>query len=228
MAIIEKKAGRLKTPFSYLFYGILEENWPKICQKICGLYKIEPSDIVILKGEESKGKKAEISIEQVRDLVHFINLTPFGEKKFAFIFGADKISLPAANAMLKILEEPPKDATLILFSESKNILPTIISRCLGINFQEKHEEKGDLAESEKIIQSDFTDASKQIEKIVKEERIAEFLDEIETLLLRELEKSQKVEICRLIKFVIITRKNIKQNANPRLALEALVLKIKEQ
>ena len=41
----------------------------------------------------------------------------------------------SANALLKILEEPPENTTLILVTDSKNaLLPTVISRCQNIHF----------------------------------------------------------------------------------------------
>lgn len=49
----------------------------------------------------------------------------------------DKISLSAANSLLKFIEEPPSDNTYaILLTENKNmVLPTIISRCADVSFK---------------------------------------------------------------------------------------------
>jgi len=55
--------------------------------------------------------------------------------KVVIIFDAHLMTEPAANALLKILEEPPKKSTFILTSSNMNaILPTIISRCQSIHF----------------------------------------------------------------------------------------------
>ena len=71
-----------------------------------------------------------ISIDQIRALKSFLLLTSLkGKGKVGIINPADAMNRAAANSLLKILEEPPKDTLIILISESKNNLPrTIISR----------------------------------------------------------------------------------------------------
>jgi DNA polymerase-3 subunit delta' len=55
--------------------------------------------------------------------------------KVIVIFDAHLMTEPAANAFLKILEEPPEKSTFILTTSNPNILlPTIISRCQPIYF----------------------------------------------------------------------------------------------
>jgi len=79
---------------------------------------------------ERKGKR-EIGIDQVRALQHEVNLKPYeGRWKVAIIAGAEELSLEAANALLKTLEEPPPQVVLILTATSSEaLLPTIASRC---------------------------------------------------------------------------------------------------
>lgn len=59
-------------------------------------------------------------------------------KKIVLIFDAHLLSVgqaESANALLKILEEPPSNTTLILVTDKKNqLLPTILSRCQHIDF----------------------------------------------------------------------------------------------
>lgn len=59
-------------------------------------------------------------------------------KKIVLIFDAHLLSVgqaESANALLKILEEPPPNTTLILVTDKKNqLLPTILSRCQHIDF----------------------------------------------------------------------------------------------
>ncbi len=71
-----------------------------------------------------------ISIDQIRALKSFLLLTSLkGKGKVGIINPADAMNRAAANSLLKILEEPPKDTLIILVSESINNLPrTIISR----------------------------------------------------------------------------------------------------
>ncbi len=80
-----------------------------------------------------------ITINSIRDLRRTIYLkSQSGGKKVVLIFDAHLLSEgqgESANALLKILEEPPQNTTLILVSDKKSaLLPTIISRCQPINF----------------------------------------------------------------------------------------------
>ncbi len=86
----------------------------------------------LLNKEEGTG----IKIEQVRQLQHQISLSPFcAQKKIVIIDGADQMTLEAANCLLKTLEEPPQKSLMILISsKSRQILPTIVSRCQLIKF----------------------------------------------------------------------------------------------
>lgn len=60
----------------------------------------------------------------------------YGKRKIAIIDDADYLNLQGANAMLKTLEEPPKNSILILLGTSlTKQLPTIRSRCQVIPFQ---------------------------------------------------------------------------------------------
>ncbi len=72
-----------------------------------------------------------IKIEQVRQLLHWLNLSPMSQgKKLAVISGAEQMTTEAANALLKTLEEPPSYAQIILLTQNEQkILATIQSRC---------------------------------------------------------------------------------------------------
>jgi DNA polymerase-3 subunit delta' len=78
-----------------------------------------------------------ILVEQVRDVVdHRLALKRFeGRRRFVVIDPADAMNPQAQNALLKTLEEPPEDTTLVLVSASPDaLLPTIRSRCLRVAF----------------------------------------------------------------------------------------------
>jgi DNA polymerase-3 subunit delta' len=77
-----------------------------------------------------------IGIEQIRSLKKKTMLKiPEGQYRMIVISHADKMTLPASNSLLKLLEEPP-ERTLILLTASarKRILPTIVSRCQVVRF----------------------------------------------------------------------------------------------
>jgi len=84
------------------------------------IYRIEP---------EEEGKQ--IKVEQIRELIEFINLkSQYEGYKVVLITPADNMNRSAANTLLKTLEEPPEFSLLILLSHRPNLLPiTIRSRC---------------------------------------------------------------------------------------------------
>jgi len=77
-----------------------------------------------------------ITVEQMRDLMQQIQLKPSeAGYKISILSAADRLNTQAANAFLKTLEEPPPKSVLILLStEPQRLLPTILSRCLRLNF----------------------------------------------------------------------------------------------
>jgi len=83
---------------------------------------------VISSGLDSK---AEIGIDDMKELQRIANLAPYeGKRKVFIIEHAEHMSAEAANSLLKILEEsPPRVTWLLLASEERRLLPTIVSRC---------------------------------------------------------------------------------------------------
>ena len=73
----------------------------------------------------------EIGIDDIRGLQRSANLPPYeGKCKVFIIDEAEYLSTEAANALLKILEEPPPRVVwLLLAAEEERLLPTISSRC---------------------------------------------------------------------------------------------------
>ena len=75
--------------------------------------------------------RAEISIDQIREVQHSASLPPFeGRYKVFIINGAELLSIEAANCLLKTLEEPLDKVIFVLLTTNDRLLPaTIISRC---------------------------------------------------------------------------------------------------
>jgi DNA polymerase-3 subunit delta' len=82
---------------------------------------------VVVRDEERR----DIRIEQVRETTRWLTLRPLmAAHKVALIDGAHCLSEPAQNAILKTLEEPPPNSTLILTAPAAALLlPTVRSRC---------------------------------------------------------------------------------------------------
>ncbi|MEW5801349.1 MAG: DNA polymerase III subunit delta' [bacterium] len=77
-----------------------------------------------------------LKIDQFRDLQASIRYRPYlARKKVCIIDQADRMTVPAANSILKTLEEPPADTMMVLVASSLDqILPTIRSRCRMVQF----------------------------------------------------------------------------------------------
>jgi DNA polymerase-3 subunit delta' len=87
--------------------------------------------------EGGRSPSKDIVVAQVRDLVdHRLALRRFeGRRRVVIIDPAEAMNAQAQNALLKTLEEPPDDTTLVLVSSSPDtLLPTIRSRCLRLPF----------------------------------------------------------------------------------------------
>ena len=89
--------------------------------------------ITVERGYDEKRKRVRsvITAEDVRRIAGFMALTPAeGGWRVAIVDGAEDMHPAAANALLKVLEEPPARAVLLLVSAAPGrLLPTIRSRC---------------------------------------------------------------------------------------------------
>lgn len=85
---------------------------------------------------EPEGNAQVIKIEKIRYLQDSAPLTPTeARKKCCLFFDAERMSIGAANSLLKILEEPPSHLVMILTTTNPHeILPTIRSRCMMFRF----------------------------------------------------------------------------------------------
>lgn len=81
--------------------------------------------------EKRKRLRAEIVVDDVRAVADFLRLTPAeGGWRIVVLDGAESLNRNAANALLKVLEEPPPRAVLLLTCAAPGrLLPTIRSRC---------------------------------------------------------------------------------------------------
>jgi DNA polymerase-3 subunit delta' len=76
-----------------------------------------------------------LRIGQLRAVQRAAYFEPMGRRRAFIIDGAETMRWDVANVFLKILEEPPGSATLILTAPSPySLLPTIVSRCLQFHF----------------------------------------------------------------------------------------------
>ncbi len=106
-----------------------------------------PDFLVIAPGETTSGgrlkRRREIRIGQLvsrtgednQPLSHWLEQRPLFKHKVGVIDQAETLTLSAANAFLKMLEEPPSYTSIILIAPSPQaILPTLASRCTVVRF----------------------------------------------------------------------------------------------
>jgi DNA polymerase-3 subunit delta' len=81
--------------------------------------------------------RAEIAVDDVRHLGAFMHMTPaMGQWRVAIVDAADEMNRNAANAVLKVLEEPPANAVLLIVAHAPGrLLATIRSRCRRLSLQ---------------------------------------------------------------------------------------------
>ncbi|WP_108484568.1 DNA polymerase III subunit delta' [Oceaniglobus ichthyenteri] len=81
--------------------------------------------------DKKKALKTVITVDEARKLKDFFGLSaPGGGHRVVIIDSADEMNINTSNAILKLLEEPPANCTLLLISHTPSrLLPTIRSRC---------------------------------------------------------------------------------------------------
>ncbi len=97
----------------------------------------EEADEIDTAASTKKTSQKNISIAMIRGLSEYVTIKPLRDRaKVIVIDPADSMNANAANALLKILEEPPIYAHLILIARSpQTVLATIASRCLKLKIK---------------------------------------------------------------------------------------------
>jgi DNA polymerase III subunit delta' len=81
--------------------------------------------------------RTSISVEDSRDASHFFSLSPaMGGWRVCIVDAADDLNADAANALLKVLEEPPARSVFVIVAHAPGrLLATIRSRCIKLNLE---------------------------------------------------------------------------------------------
>jgi hypothetical protein len=109
-------------------------------------------DLTILEPEDDK----DIGIDAIREVTSLAyNLPTAAPRRYIIIDGADRLTVQAANAILKTLEEPPKKTQFFLTAETAEaVIPTIRSRCGEVRYNRL---------SEKFLVDSIVDPSERSE-----------------------------------------------------------------
>lgn len=92
-----------------------------------------------------ENKAGAIPVAEAKEIANTLSLQPYeSQYKIQVIWEPEKMTIDAANKLLKLLEEPPAGTLFILITHQiEKMLPTVISRCQIIRLQP--EERGGMA-----------------------------------------------------------------------------------
>lgn len=124
------------------------ERMPLILQSHPDVWAMVPDPVRL----KSPVARPVLRIGQLRAVQRAAYFQPMGRRRLFILDGAETMRADVSNVFLKILEEPPGSATLILTAPSPfNLLPTIVSRCMQFHFAPLP-----LAEVESILKAKGT------------------------------------------------------------------------
>src|ERR1700739_597024 len=136
-----KQIAQLADPQKLIEQGLAErgesadaatvERVPLILQSHPDVWALVPDPVRL----KSPVARPMLRIGQLRAVRRAAYFQPTGRRRVFILDGAETMRSDVANVFLKILEEPPGSATLILTTPSPySLLPTIVSRCLQFHF----------------------------------------------------------------------------------------------
>lgn len=231
---------------SYLIIGgVNQERLKKASRQLISyhLHLTSPHpDLLLIQASPSLG------INQVRQLQKFLGHKPYqAEIKAVVIPEAEKLTLPAQNAFLKTLEEPPKDSLIILCCQNEDqLLPTIISRCQIIKLRSKPQidiDESNLNSKLKLLNSILKAGAGERLKLVEpytksREEAIKFLQEMTVVFHQVLRTKKKLknfnsivnnsQLVTIIKSSQETLSLLEANINVKLVLENLIINFPEE
>jgi len=134
-----------------------------------------------------------LKIETMRKAKEFMQLSRQGEYKICIIKNIERMTIPASNSFLKILEEPPQKAIFLLTSSNPDgLLDTIISRCRTLSCESLNEIEivealklefpgKNVTELQKLVSQTGLSLAKAVDLLEDEEASKEYAKQIELL-----------------------------------------------
>lgn len=190
------------------------------------------SDFIIIKREKGDTK---IKIERIREIRRNVSMRAAG-RRVVLIRKAELLSLDAANALLKTLEEPSSNTIFILTTSNiKEVIPTIISRCQELYLGKKtniYRNHGRVKRVKEFLKGDLISRFLQAKQVgEKKGEGNKFLNGLERVLrskmLAETNNIRRKKIAREILNATQYRLLLKRNISARLILEDLSLRLKK-
>ncbi len=236
---LKKKFELSQLSHAYLFTGADGIGKKFFAKELLGHIGCKFPDLMVIGPEDGK----EISIKRIREAQSFLSYKSYnGGFKAIIIDEAEKMNIDAQDCFLKDLEEP-KGQTLIIMISSKPdmLLPTIASRCqvmkffrskdLPLNPEKAKKEKEILDNLMPVINSGLADKFKYTKAIdFEKQKLEDILQVLQKYFRQQLlEKINTKEAGKLVRVLELTEeinnKIIFTNANPKLALEILLMEL---
>jgi len=214
---------------------IIGENAESKVEELFAQLKIKDaqSNPDLRKIEPGEGKKS-IGIEQTRGLAAFLSKKPASRKtKTVLIRNAHLLTVEAQSTLLKILEEAPDYAFLILCTRTENaLLPTVVSRCKKLYACAEGPAEKQFTPLAEVLEKPMGERLAWVTEIAKEERstLIMMLDEWVAAGREALaDASNSAQFAQNLKHILTVKKDLEQtNVTLKLALEYLVTKLRNR
>lgn len=146
-----------------------------------------------------------IGIDEIKSISSFLSRKPLGDKNRVYLKNAHLMTLPAQNAILKILEEPPGNSEIYLVTDQPDqLLPTVLSRV-------------QILQTSQNTQINPTNPTGfDLESLTTREKALAFLDGVEMYYHQNLNSDINYELLTKV------RKYLKANCNVKLCLDFMV------
>lgn len=181
---------------------------------------------------------ATIGIDLVHEFIRKAQLKPFSHQyKVGIIEEAQRLTLEAQNALLKTLEEPPRNTFLILTAgRPSELIPTIISRCKILGLQENKVKYAENQDIKHLLSASILVRFQFIDNLLKEKNKSELSKQINSLLeellifyrdslIKDKSNEDNLSILKAIELIETTQYALERNVITRLALENLFINL---
>jgi|GEM_PF-380965 len=186
-----------------------------------------------------------LKIEDVRQFLNRSGYAPYqGEWQYYLMYGVDTASIPAQNALLKVLEEPPSQTRLILTAtQADRLLPTIRSRVQLVSLTQQPDSENldtpnsepavDFAAQYHLIQNSgwaelITSAEKYQDREAAQDFIQGLLHHLHQHMVSQPQRVlTQTQLLTHQQILTETLKLLEKNTNVRLTVEACFFSLKD-
>ena len=170
-------------------------------------------------------EEKKIGIDIIRHLQIWLQKKPYQAlKKIVLVKKAENLTIPAQNAFLKILEEPPKSSIIILATQNTNLLlPTITSRCQIVRLPLVFSKKKELKYKENTINLPIEEKIILSREIGKNKTEAQLWLKAQRRFHRQQLRQGNKQAWKIMVGINRAEKMLEANVSPRLVVEHLLL-----